>query len=47
MTNRIAFSLAFVIALVAAADLAFADGSVLLFLVRHLADLVQTLAVWR
>ncbi len=47
MTNRIALALALLITLLALADGVLSGGTALLFLARRLADLVQSLAVWR
>ncbi|MFM7654969.1 MAG: hypothetical protein ACKO56_06210 [Paracoccaceae bacterium] len=47
MTNRIAFVLAGVIALVVLADLALNGGSALLFLARKMFDLIALVSFWR
>jgi hypothetical protein len=47
LTNRIAFVLAGVIALVVLADLALNGGSALLFLARKMIDLIALVSFWR
>ena len=47
MTNRIAFVLAGVIALVVLADLALNGGSALLFLACKMIDLIALVSFWR